>query len=310
MLFDCIVVGGGPAGSICSFILQKQGIQCLLLEKRTVIDEKICGGFLPERCRNRILACGIDLTDLIPNGNRIDGYYEMQNKELKSFFYKKNQYGIGISRKILDTFFINQSRLAGTTVVCGETVCDYKKKDGLYQINGYQGKHIIWATGAKPPLSIKAFEKHAVQEILDRQSVGISEIVQIDKCCFNSHVVYFWYTEGLNDYFWAIPLSENIWNIGYWTQEDRANLKRNFITGRIKYIESRCNKIRTIRSPKGALLGNVDFSDCLIEKDMFCCGDLAGTNNIFTGEGLAQSVQSAKETANMIIRRTKRRGNL
>lgn len=301
MLYDCIVVGGGPAGAICSMLLQKQGIHCLLLEKRTSIDEKICGGFLPDRCRNRILACGIELSELVSHGNRIDGYYEMRDEQTKSFFYKKDQYGMGIYRKTLDSFLIDQSRMAGTTVVYGENVCDYQKKAGIYQVNGYQGKYMIWATGAKPPLSIKAFDHHAVQEKMDGQSLGISEIVQIDRCCFNSHAVYFWYTKGLNDYFWAIPLSENTWNIGYWTQKDHKHLKQHFLAGRKKYIESGCGEIRTLRSPKGALLGNIDFSDCLIEKNMFCCGDLAGMNNILTGEGIAQAVQSAQKTANQMI---------
>lgn len=301
MLYDCIVAGGGPAGSICSLILQKQGINCLLLEKRTYIDEKICGGFIPDRCRKQFLACGIDLEGMLTCGNRIDGYFETRNGKIKTFSYKKNQFGIGVCRKNLDSFLLHQTSLAGTKVVCGERVSEYVKIDEGYAVNGYRGRYLVWATGAKPPLQINAFDTNAVRERICNQSIGVSEIIQSDVCSLNNHAVYFWYAGDSNDYFWAIPVKENTWNIGYWSQQDRKNLKTKFIEGRKKWIESNCREIQVIQSPRGALLGNVDFSECLTEKEMFCCGDLAGTNNILTGEGISQAVQSARKTAATII---------
>lgn len=304
MIYDCVIVGGGPAGAICSFILQKHKISCLILEKRQVIDEKICGGFLPDRCRNLISECGIDLSEIIPYGNRIDGYCEVRNQKEISYKYKKKRYGIGISRKVLDNFLLEQSRSMGTMVVYGEKVNGYTKKDNLYRVNGYQGKYLIWATGATPPLSVEAFVRHLVREKAKRQSMGISEIIKVSGCSLDNHKVHFWYMKESNDYFWAIPIAENEWNIGYWSQQDRKNLKKNFIDGRKKYLEDICNEVRTVRVPKGALLGNVDFSVCLIDRKMLCCGDVAGTNNILTGEGMAQAVVSARKTAERIIAET------
>ena len=82
MVYDCIIIGGGPSGAICSLILQKQGLCCLLLEKRAVIDEKICGGFIPDRCRNSILECGVDLSELFPNAKKLKDIpkYAMRRK--------------------------------------------------------------------------------------------------------------------------------------------------------------------------------------------------------------------------------------
>lgn len=305
MIYDCIVVGGGPAGSICSLLLQKQGVSCLLLEKRPVIDEKICGGFIPDRCRNRMLACGVDLSEMVPRGNRVDGYFEIRNKETKPFFYKKDQYGIGVFRKDLDSFLISRAAQAGTDVVRGESVRGYEKGDGFYKVNGWKGRYLVWATGARPPAAAGAFDSSTVREKMSGQSMGISEIIRTDKCHLNSSAVYFWYTGELNDYFWAIPIAENTWNIGYWTQKNRRNLKAEFLAGRKERIESGCSGIRTIRPPRGAFLGNVDFSEDLAEKRMFCCGDLAGANNRLTGEGIAQAVGSAQKTADRILQAMK-----
>ena len=105
-----------------------------------------------------------------------------------------------------------------------------------------------------------------------------------------------------NDYFWAIPIGQNTWNIGYWSQNNRKNVKANFIRGKQRWIESNCKGICSLRSPKGALLGNADFSKCIEVGGFYCCGDFAGSNNLYTGEGIAQAVQSAQRTADIIIK--------
>lgn len=301
MVYDCIIIGGGPSGAICSLILQKQGLCCLLLEKRAVIDEKICGGFIPDRCRNSILECGVDLSELFPNAKKIEGYTEIRNAQKKVFSYGKSQYGLGTYRETLDSFLLNKTRLSGTTVLYGEPVFNYEKKGDLYIVNGYQGKHIVWATGAQSASAIRAFDKDRVREKMKHQSMGISEIIQTESCALQDNRVYFWYEGQKKDYFWAIPVSEKTWNIGYWTQTDRTGLKEKFTEGRKRWIESSCFGIEVVRSAKGALLGNTDFSECLVNHETICCGDLAGTNNILTGEGIAQAVQSAKMIAQKII---------
>lgn len=301
MLYDCIIVGGGPAGSICSFILQKNGMNCLLLEMRKSIDEKTCGGFIPDRCRRLILDCGIDLTQMIPDGNQINGYYEMRNQQIKKFLYESGRFGVGVYRKNFDSYLLDRTAQAGTKIVCGENVRHCAWKDGVYHVNGYQGMYLIWAIGAKPPIQIDSFDRVMVQEKNDNQSIGISEIICVDDGTLDDNMVYFWYTEALYDYFWAIPIAPDTWNIGYWTNKDGKNLKNSFWSGRKQRIESSCSGIHTILPPRGAALGNIDYSDCLIDKQMFCCGDLAGTNNAFTGEGIAQAVRSAMNTANIII---------
>ncbi len=310
MIYDCIIAGGGPAGSICSLILQKHGFRCLLLEKRTEIDEKICGGFLPNRCREQFLSCGVDLSEILPRGMKINGYIENRNGKTHVFTYKKDQFGMGIFRKELDSFLLQQTEQAGTEVVYGEYVAGYERTGNIYWVNGYPGKNLVWATGAVPPLKIEAFVHDKVRKRIRSQSMGISEIIRTKWCSLESDAVYFWYTGDSNDYFWAIPVKEDTWNIGYWSQRDKRGLKKKFSDGRKKWIESAGREISVIRDPRGALLGNADFSECLTRKESFCCGDLAGTDYILTGEGIAQAVRSAKETAYKIIRSNEKGGFL
>lgn len=305
-MYDCIIAGGGPAGAVCGTILQKKGLRCLLLEGRARIDEKICGGFVPDRCRNLFLDAGIDLSELLSRGKRIAGYREIRLGKENTFLYREGQFGIGLYRRDLDSFLLQKASMAGAEVFCGEPVFSYKKKNGLYHVNGRQGRALVLATGAKPPLRIEAFDRAEVLKKAKGQSAGISEIVRIDACRLDPDLVYFWYEGELQDYFWAIPISQNTWNIGYWTQREKQHLKKNFLAGRKKWIDPDGCATETIRPPRGALLGNTDFSECLADRDVLCCGDLAGTDNILTGEGIAQAVRSAGETAEKIVRSLER----
>lgn len=300
MLYDCIIVGGGPAGAVCSKLLSDQGYKCAILEKRPIIDEKICGGFVPNRCRELILQCGFDLSEMNPYGNRINGYVEIRDGVDKEFLYKQNRFGLGVYRTNLDSFMLNKTIEAGTTVLFGKKVQSYKMENNHFQVGEVEGKYLVWATGANPPLYSPGFDREKVHKIAQSQSVGISEIISVNDSKLQNDRVYFWYTGIDHDYFWAIPIERQIWNIGFWSQKNRKTVKTSFISGRKKWIEDSCDEIYTLRTPKGALLGNADFSECIIDNSVLCCGDLAGTNNIYTGEGIAQAVQSAQYTANKI----------
>ena len=44
--FDVVIIGGGPAGSLCGCLLKKAGKTCLLVDYATFPRDKICGGGL------------------------------------------------------------------------------------------------------------------------------------------------------------------------------------------------------------------------------------------------------------------------
>jgi len=47
---DVLIVGAGPAGSTCGYLLQKAGVDCLLIDHATFPRDKICGGGLTSKC--------------------------------------------------------------------------------------------------------------------------------------------------------------------------------------------------------------------------------------------------------------------
>lgn len=43
-MFDCIIVGAGPAGSTCARILRENGLNVLLMDKHNFPRKKTCAG--------------------------------------------------------------------------------------------------------------------------------------------------------------------------------------------------------------------------------------------------------------------------
>ena len=47
---DVLIIGAGPAGSVCGYLLKKAGISCLLIDHATFPRDKLCGGGLTPKC--------------------------------------------------------------------------------------------------------------------------------------------------------------------------------------------------------------------------------------------------------------------
>ena len=47
---DVLIVGAGPAGSVCGYLLKKAGVSCLLIDHATFPRDKLCGGGLTPKC--------------------------------------------------------------------------------------------------------------------------------------------------------------------------------------------------------------------------------------------------------------------
>ena len=47
---DVLIVGAGPAGSVCGYLLKKAGVSCMLIDRATFPRDKLCGGGLTPKC--------------------------------------------------------------------------------------------------------------------------------------------------------------------------------------------------------------------------------------------------------------------
>ena len=67
-MYDVIVIGAGPGGTVLTYQLKKKGFNVLLLEKEKFPREKPCGGGLTIKAYNLLKEIG-----LTPNDNTLEG---------------------------------------------------------------------------------------------------------------------------------------------------------------------------------------------------------------------------------------------
>ncbi|MGN1142819.1 MAG: NAD(P)/FAD-dependent oxidoreductase [Oliverpabstia sp.] len=301
MIYDCIIVGGGPAGSVCAYLLAKAGYRCLILEKRSEIDEKICGGFLPNRAREYLLDMGLDLSEtLYHDAVKVRSCMTVKGDREHCFTYDEEEFGIGTFRKNLDQYLLNQAVSQGAEISFSTEVREVQQTEEAIHVQGYSSKTIVFAAGASGHRKINIFRNEKNNPPSIKNTLGISEIIRGSSNLVKDRV-YFWYEDvSTMDYFWAIPVSHNTWNIGLWCQIPEKNMKKRFYELRKKYIDSNFTDHETLRVPTGALCGNVNnlpyrYGRCL------GAGDFCGTNRYESGEGLYHAIVSAKETAELIM---------
>lgn len=123
--FDVIVVGGGPAGSTTAYLLSKQGINVLLIDKDEFPRPKLCGGLLTYKTvniLNRIFGDTIESLQRKGIVNYISYSYELRTQR------EILQSGITdipvilVDRSVYDNYLLNRAIDASARVVSGERV--------------------------------------------------------------------------------------------------------------------------------------------------------------------------------------------
>lgn len=302
MTYDCIIVGAGPAGSVCAYLLTRVGKKCLILERRPEIGEKICGGYLPNKAREFLLGIGIDIAKIADkDAVRVRSCMTIKGDKEYCFTYAEEDFGLGAYRRTLDQMLLDYALDQGAEIHFSTDVREVcKTKDGV-MVEGYSAKAVVFATGACGHSKINVFQKEQKEKQRLKQTFGISEIIR-GISILPEDRVFFWYEdETTMDYFWAIPISQDTWNIGLWCQKPCHDMKKRFYELRGKYIGANFTSYETLREPIGAFCGNVNYLP-FMQIPCFGAGDFCGTNCYESGEGLYYALKSAKKSAEEVIK--------
>lgn len=293
MIYDYAVIGAGPAGSFMAYLLQQNGYKSILLERRIAIDEKTCGGFLPNQGRILLENAGIQMQELLQQDCAIiHRTVQVHAGSKKQYCCSDGYYGLGIRRQILDSFLLQQAKNSGAAVRMNCTVRSVLRSGQIIEAAGVQARNVIWAIGARGITYLTDY-KHDVniRKALKKQTIGISEIIrgQTVSSQLSPDTVYFWYDDDRHGYFWAIPIGRNLWNIGYWTNQKNNMLMDCFRIQKAQYVSPFLDGVETVCNPRGAFCGNSNIAAILSENG---CGDVGGFNHWETGEGITPAFMS------------------
>lgn len=295
-LYDFIVAGGGIAGAVFSKIMSEHGYSCLLLEKADKPYEKVCGGWIPYKAVKKLKELGFDADELLKRGGVCTaGVVVSKNGLSQTYNYSENEYGIGTKRVELQKLLLKTAECSGCDVRYLEAVRKIEVKNDFYIANGFTGKRFVAAVGANSSLCGDKLNLYS------EQTFGISEIIEAETA-LKGDMVYFYYTGDSKEYFWEIPIGQNIWNIGYWSDK-ATGLKEKFQYHRSINVPSHFFDAKIIRKPEGGVCGSCDYRQRLGDSSIYGIGDFAGCNDKETGEGIYFAIMSAVSLADELLKR-------
>lgn len=115
-IWDAIVIGAGPAGSITATSLARGGWSVLLLDSKTFPRDKVCGGCVNSRALSVLASIGLNgAFERVPSIRLKEYAFHLRRRQ----FDLPSTSGIAISRSVFDAFLVEAAIHSGVRFCSG-----------------------------------------------------------------------------------------------------------------------------------------------------------------------------------------------
>lgn len=279
-----IIIGAGPAGSVCGYLLAKQRQECLIIEKKEFPRDKTCGGGLTPKA--------VRLLDRI-YGNTLQYEYEAVNrmevyspKEMLASF--KMTDGIRtVARKDFDNLLLDQYKKMGGEVLHSK-LSSIEENDGKVLITLNDGivlscNTLIGADGATSIVRKHIEPEYKLRSVWMEKTLESKPVENI-RIFFNKK-----YKEG---YGYVFPNPKG-YVVGY--GHSGAVSHKEFDEMLTHY------QIADQAKTKGAFIPTFDKLEYEFRKNIILIGDAGSYTDSVTSEGLFYAMKTGENAAISVI---------
>jgi geranylgeranyl reductase family protein len=289
-MYDCIIVGAGPAGGTAAYHLAKKGHSILVLEKESLPRYKPCGGGV-----SPIVAQWFDFDFTPAISVKVDHL---------RFTWKlgdpvETKIGIQepiwmVRRDVFDHFLIQQAQNQSAELRDNTEVTGIEFKTDSWQVNtangSFTGRYIIAADGAKGPMAKWLGFKNR-----KRQLAGALE-AEVAADVVNQNMAHFEFGLVKNGYIWNFPKADG-YSLGVGTFIGGA--PQDFKKILDEYSKSFHVDIKTSKQ-YGHPISLWNGDQILHTQNAILAGEAACVVDPFTAEGIRPSIFSGLLAAQFI----------
>ncbi len=281
---DVTIVGAGPAGSFLAYLLAKEKIKVILIDKEKFPREKVCAGGLTPKVL-KILP--FNLKPLIEG--KFSSVYIFY-KNYPGFIKKYHRPLVyTVNRAKFDYFLVNKAQKAGAEFLPQHEVKKIIRKRNNFQIQaGHQfieTKIIVGADGANSFVAKFIGFKPDSIDIALQYEIPRQNKQKIKTITMGGGLIP-------HGYAWVFP-NKQFLEVGVGAPQKIGKKVKAYLEDWVKVLDLNHNHLPL----KGHPLTHCLRQNFFVKKKIILIGEAAGLNNPLTGEGIFYALRSAQMAA-------------
>ena len=295
-IYDVIIVGAGPAGSLVGYLLSRRGLKVLIVEKKKLPRYKPCAGGLTTRALNILPFDVSDVTE--------DGLYTAKVSIQNRIVFTKtedNPIVVTVMRDQFDYFLVRKAMSTGACLLDGVAFRSLSGSIGSLTVETsmgmFQTQLLVGADGVNSRVARKLgwrVRRNVMTAIEGEVFYGNARTVA--NLRGSAHFDFGVIPKG---YGWVFPKSDHL-SIGVLSTSSRIkDLKPRFSSYMKTKRLDECAEVRSLRThliPFGP-----DKTDIFADQRGMLVGDAAGFADPITGEGIFFALKEAQIASKAIL---------
>lgn len=290
-MHDLIVAGAGPAGSTVARAAARQGLDVVILEKKTFPRYKPCGGALSKKAASLLdFSLPKEICERTITGARV----HFRDHVLER--HRGYDLTILIDRSRFDHHLLDKALEAGACIRT-EKVLDFQEREDCVSVKTGEGCHqarfLVIACGCQDRL------KSRIQGPERRESLGVCLVAEVEeddeliqRRLGDTLDIHFGVAEG--GYGWVFP-HRGYYSVGIGGLSSRLVHPRQVM---LQFLKK--NGFPEAHRLSGHLIPQGGNSRQIATKRVLLAGDAAGFVDAFTGEGICYALSSGKIAGEVI----------